>query len=40
MICAFLPALGLLAAWLPSMQPGHERPAGAVGVGADAVPSS
>jgi FSR family fosmidomycin resistance protein-like MFS transporter len=39
-VCAFLPALGLLTAWLPSMQPGHERPAGAASVGADAVPTS
>jgi MFS transporter, FSR family, fosmidomycin resistance protein len=39
-ICAFLPALGLLAAWLPSMQPGHEPSAGAAGVGADAIPTS
>src|SRR5690349_17711222 len=36
-VCAFLPALGLLAAWLPSMETGHPRSAESAGVGADAV---
>ncbi len=40
-LCAWLPALGLLTAWLPDAEPGlHIRPAGATEVGADAVPTS
>jgi MFS transporter, FSR family, fosmidomycin resistance protein len=36
-VCAFLPALGLLAAWLPSMETGHPRSAESASMGADAV---
>jgi MFS transporter, FSR family, fosmidomycin resistance protein len=40
-LCAYLPALGLLAAWLPDMETGHRaRPAESAQVGADAVPAS
>jgi FSR family fosmidomycin resistance protein-like MFS transporter len=40
-ICAYLPVLGLLTAWLPNVEPHHRaRPAGAADVGADAVPTS
>jgi FSR family fosmidomycin resistance protein-like MFS transporter len=40
-LCAYLPVLGLLTAWLPNVEPRHgARPAGAADVGADAVPTS
>ena len=40
-VCAFLPALGLLTAWLPDVESGHPaRPAEPAEVGADAVPTS
>jgi FSR family fosmidomycin resistance protein-like MFS transporter len=39
-VCAYLPALGLLTAWLPAMQTGHPRPAEAAELGSDAVPTS
>jgi MFS transporter, FSR family, fosmidomycin resistance protein len=40
-VCAFLPVLGLLTAWLPDVESGAPpRPAGAPDVGADAVPTS
>jgi MFS transporter, FSR family, fosmidomycin resistance protein len=40
-LCAFLPALGLLTAWLPDVESGRPpRPADAPDVGADAVPST
>jgi MFS transporter, FSR family, fosmidomycin resistance protein len=40
-LCAYLPVLGLLTAWLPNVEPRHRaRPADAADVGADAVPTS
>jgi FSR family fosmidomycin resistance protein-like MFS transporter len=40
-ICAYLPVLGLLTAWLPNVEPRHRtRPADAAEIGADAVPTS
>jgi FSR family fosmidomycin resistance protein-like MFS transporter len=41
-LCSYLPALGLLTAWLPNVEAGptRARPAEAADVGADAVPSS
>jgi MFS transporter, FSR family, fosmidomycin resistance protein len=40
-LCAYLPVLGLLTAWLPDVEPHrHPRPADAADVGADAVPTS
>jgi FSR family fosmidomycin resistance protein-like MFS transporter len=40
-LCSYLPALGLLAAWLPDMDTGaHARPAESAEVGSDAVPTS
>ena len=40
-VCSYLPALGLLAAWLPDMETGHRgRPAPSAEVGSDAVPAS
>ena len=41
-LCSYLPALGLLTAWLPNVEAGptRARPADAADVGADAVPSS
>jgi len=40
-LCSYLPALGLLAAWLPDMETGaHARPAESAEVGSDAVPTS
>ncbi|HUR95147.1 MAG TPA: MFS transporter [Gemmatimonadales bacterium] len=40
-LCAYLPVLGLLTAWLPDVESGvHARPAAAPDVGADAVPTS
>ena len=40
-LCAYLPALGLLAALLPDMETGAGvRPAGPTAVGSDAVPAS
>jgi FSR family fosmidomycin resistance protein-like MFS transporter len=40
-LCAYLPALGLLAALLPDMETGASvRPAGPAAVGSDAVPAS
>ena len=41
-LCSYLPALGLLTAWLPNVEPRptRGRPADAADVGADAVPSS
>ena len=40
-LCAFLPALGLLTAWLPDVESGHPpRPMEPTEVGADAVPTS
>jgi FSR family fosmidomycin resistance protein-like MFS transporter len=40
-LCAYLPVLGLLTAWLPNVEPHHRaRPADAADVGADAVPTS
>jgi Arabinose efflux permease len=40
-LCSYLPALGLLAAWLPNMETGQRvRAAEAAQVGADAVPAS
>jgi FSR family fosmidomycin resistance protein-like MFS transporter len=40
-LCAYLPALGLLAALLPDMETGaHVRPSEPVAVGSDAVPAS
>ncbi len=40
-LCAYLPALGLLTAWLPNMEAGGRHPpATAPPVGADAVPTS
>jgi FSR family fosmidomycin resistance protein-like MFS transporter len=40
-LCAYLPALGLLTAWLPDIESGRRaRPEDAVEVGSDAVPAS
>lgn len=40
-LCSYLPALGLLAAWLPNMETGQRvRAAESAQVGADAVPAS
>ena len=41
-LCSYLPALGLLTAFLPNVEAGptRARPADAADVGADAVPSS
>ncbi len=40
-LCSYLPALGLLTAWLPDIETGAPtRPAEAVEIGADAVPAS
>jgi FSR family fosmidomycin resistance protein-like MFS transporter len=40
-VCAYLPALGLLTAWLPDMEAGApRRPPETATVGADAVPTS
>jgi FSR family fosmidomycin resistance protein-like MFS transporter len=40
-LCAYLPVLGLLTAWLPNVESHHgTRPADAADVGADAVPTS
>ena len=41
-LCAYLPALGLLTAWLPDVESGHpaRARAGAGEVGSDAVPAS
>jgi FSR family fosmidomycin resistance protein-like MFS transporter len=40
-LCAYLPVLGLLTAWLPNVEPSHRpRPADAADIGADAVPTS
>ena len=40
-LCAYLPALGLLAAWLPDMETGaRARSAEPSAVGSDAVPAS
>jgi FSR family fosmidomycin resistance protein-like MFS transporter len=40
-LCSYLPALGLLAAWLPDLETGaRARHSGASEVGADAVPAS
>jgi FSR family fosmidomycin resistance protein-like MFS transporter len=40
-LCSYLPALGLLAAWLPDVETGaRARHAGAAEVGSDAVPAS
>ncbi len=42
-LCSYLPALGLLTAWLPDVETGagaHARPAEAIEVGADAMPGS
>jgi len=38
-ICAYLPALGLLTAWLPAIETRRPLPPGVAQVGADAVPS-
>jgi FSR family fosmidomycin resistance protein-like MFS transporter len=40
-LCAYLPVLGLLTAWLPNVEPRHgTRPADAAEIGSDAVPTS
>ena len=39
-LCAFLPALGLLAAWLPDMERGAATVREPAAVGSDAVPAS
>ena len=39
-LCAFLPALGLLAAWLPDMERGRGDHPEHGAVGSDAVPAS
>ena len=40
-LCAYLPVLGLLTAWLPDVESGtRTRPADATEVGSDAVPTS
>jgi FSR family fosmidomycin resistance protein-like MFS transporter len=39
-VCAYLPVLGLLTAWLPDVESRRGRPADAAEIGADAVPTS